>query len=231
MSVKFQEEQVRTTTQPFVGGRNETTAHKIGEALTGGEQQKGYLAVRVDTNPHNAITCSHIVQQVYLKQLQSNPLRTKMLTSGSLSALQELISSWLAHDRSKHGHYFSSRIPKMAAYGAFISAPMGHFFVGLLQRVFANRTSLKAKIFQILISNLIVSLPSPRSQPSHHHPLTPHLDLPNPKHSLPRLHGRDRRRSNLAPNPRHHPRRIHARDARLMDHLPHCSRVRSEVPP
>ena len=82
-----------------------------------------------------------------------------MLTSGSLAALQEVIASWLAHDRSKHGHYFSSRIPKMAAYGALISAPMGHVLIGLLQRVFARRTSLRAKILQIITSNLIVSLP------------------------------------------------------------------------
>lgn len=51
MSVRFQEEQVRTTTtgnpnapQGF-RNRDETTAHRIGEALTGGESQKGYLAV------------------------------------------------------------------------------------------------------------------------------------------------------------------------------------------
>lgn len=83
-----------------------------------------------------------------------------MLTSGTLSALQELLASWLAHDRSKHGHYFSSRIPKMAVYGAFISAPMGHVLIGLLQWVFAGRTSLKAKILQILTSNLVVREPS-----------------------------------------------------------------------
>lgn len=143
MSVKFQET-VRQTTQQTTDaaakGGHESTLHKLGEAVTGGHQNTGYLAM-------------------YLKQLQSNPLRTKMLTSGTLSALQELIASWLAHDRSKHGHYFSSRIPKMAAYGAFISAPLGHLLIGLLQRVFANRTSLKAKIFQIVVSNLVVGLP------------------------------------------------------------------------
>jgi hypothetical protein len=81
-----------------------------------------------------------------------------MLTSGSLAALQEVLASWLAHDRSKHGHYISSRVPKMAAYGALISAPMGHMLIGLLQWVFAGRTSLRAKILQILTSNLIVRL-------------------------------------------------------------------------
>jgi hypothetical protein len=94
--------------------------------------------------------------QLYLRQLQSNPLRTKMLTSGLLSGLQEVLASWIANDVSKHGHYFSARVPKMTLYGMFISAPLGHLLVGILQKVFAGRTSLKAKILQILASNLIV---------------------------------------------------------------------------
>jgi hypothetical protein len=80
-----------------------------------------------------------------------------MLTSGTLSALQEVLASWLAHDKSKHGHYFSSRVPKMAAYGAFISAPLGHMLISILQWLFAGRTSVKAKVLQILVSNLVVS--------------------------------------------------------------------------
>lgn len=44
----------------------------------------------------------------------------------------------------------------MAIYGAFISAPMGHALIGILQWVFAGRTSLKAKILQIITSNLVV---------------------------------------------------------------------------
>jgi hypothetical protein len=79
-----------------------------------------------------------------------------MLTSGLLSGLQEVLASWIANDVSKHGHYFSARVPKMTLYGMFISAPLGHLLVGILQKVFAGRTSLKAKILQILASNLIV---------------------------------------------------------------------------
>lgn len=80
-----------------------------------------------------------------------------MLTSGTLSATQEVLASWIAHDRTKHGHYLSARVPKMALYGAFISAPLGHVLITVLQKMFAGRTSLKAKILQILVSNLIVS--------------------------------------------------------------------------
>ena len=81
-----------------------------------------------------------------------------MLTSGSLAALQEVLASWIAKDISKNGHYFTARVPKMAAYGAFISAPLGHVLISILQKMFAGRTSLKAKILQILVSNLIVRI-------------------------------------------------------------------------
>ncbi len=79
-----------------------------------------------------------------------------MLTSGTLSGLQEVLASWIAQDRSKNGHYFTARVPKMAIYGAFISAPLGHLLIKILQGLFAGTTSVKAKILQILISNLIV---------------------------------------------------------------------------
>jgi len=94
---------------------------------------------------------------LYLKQLQTNPLRTKMITSGTLHGLQELIASVIAKDRPKHGTYFTQRVPKMAIYGSFVSAPLGHLLITLLQKAFKGRTSTKAKIFQILVSNLIVS--------------------------------------------------------------------------
>ncbi|CAK39000.1 uncharacterized protein An04g09130 [Aspergillus niger] len=129
MSAKFQDEAVTSIRED-----TKELVHKVGNRLTG----DGYLAL-------------------YLRQLQSNPLRTKMLTSGVLSSLQEILASWIAHDVSKHGHYFSARVPKMALYGMFISAPLGHFLIGILQRVFAGRTSIKAKILQILASNLLVS--------------------------------------------------------------------------
>ncbi|OCK82346.1 integral membrane protein [Lepidopterella palustris CBS 459.81] len=140
MSVKFEKETIKTTGIDLPSGKHhhEGLAHEVGEALTRGGGPSGYLAA-------------------YLKQLQENPLRTKMLTSGTLAGLQEFLASWIAKDRSKHGHYFTSRVPKMAIYGAFISAPLGHLLISILQKVFRGRTSLKAKILQILVSNLIIS--------------------------------------------------------------------------
>lgn len=112
--------------------------------------------------------------QVYLRELQENPLysfgstatqmfadfeyrRTKMLTSGTLSALQEILASVIAGDRNRHGSYITPRVPKMAIYGSLISAPLGHVLVTLLQKAFAGRTSTKAKFGQVIVSNLIVS--------------------------------------------------------------------------
>ncbi|PKX99968.1 hypothetical protein P168DRAFT_293848 [Aspergillus campestris IBT 28561] len=137
MSVKFQDK-AQDEAAKSIRKETKELAHHVGERLTGGNPQTGYLAL-------------------YLKHLQSNPLRTKMLTSGVLSGLQEFLASWIAHDVSKHGHYFSARVPKMLLYGMFVSAPLGHLLVGILQKIFAGRTSLKAKVLQILVSNLLVS--------------------------------------------------------------------------
>ncbi|KAF9732734.1 hypothetical protein PMIN06_002818 [Paraphaeosphaeria minitans] len=144
-SVKFEKETVTQSVEGLAGAAADAVGKgkddllkNVGEAVTKGGGVNGYLTA-------------------YLKHLQENPLRTKMLTSGTLSGLQEFLASWIAHDRSKHGHYFTSRVPKMALYGAFISAPLGHVLISILQKIFRGRKSLKAKIMQILISNLIIS--------------------------------------------------------------------------
>ncbi|KAF2126447.1 hypothetical protein P153DRAFT_388487 [Dothidotthia symphoricarpi CBS 119687] len=139
MSVKFEKDTVKTTADAIDAAGKGDLLQGVGAALTkGGGGLNGYLAA-------------------YLGQLQSNPLRTKMLTSGTLSGLQEFTASWIAHDRSKNGTYMTSRVPKMAIYGALISAPLGHVLISMLQKVFQGRKSFKAKILQILASNLIIS--------------------------------------------------------------------------
>ncbi|KAG8734015.1 hypothetical protein FRC11_013501 [Ceratobasidium sp. 423] len=106
----------------------------------------------------------------YLRQLNTRPLTTKAVTSGILSFLQEILASHLARvpssrpskDAPAYAHALAAakvdmRALKLSMYGFFISAPMNHFFVGLLQRAFAGRTGMGAKIAQILASNLIVA--------------------------------------------------------------------------
>ncbi|RYO96324.1 hypothetical protein DL765_011619 [Monosporascus sp. GIB2] len=155
MSVKIERDTVRKTTEaasdiardavrdlplPGTSGKH-PIAEAIGTAITGGKS--------------NAGTRGYLMW--YINQLEKNPLRVKMLTSGTLAGLQEFLASWLAKDRNKHGNYFTSRVPKMAVYGALVSAPLGHFLIWVLQKTFKNRVSLRAKILQILVSNLIVA--------------------------------------------------------------------------
>ncbi|KAI0389281.1 integral membrane protein [Xylariaceae sp. FL0594] len=152
MSIKVERDTVQKVTEvvggaaprdgplPGTSGKH-PFAEAIGTAITGGKKNagtKGYL-------------------MAYINELEKNPLRTKMLTSGTLAGLQEVLASWLAKDRNKHGNYFTSRVPKMAAYGALVSAPLGHFLIWLLQKAFKGRTSLRAKILQILVSNLVIA--------------------------------------------------------------------------
>ena len=52
MSVKFAKETVREAA--VSGGRKVAFAHEIGEKITGGESQTGYLAVSVQSFVHSA---------------------------------------------------------------------------------------------------------------------------------------------------------------------------------
>ena len=154
-----------------------------------------------------------------------------MLTSGSLAALQEVLASWIAHDRSKHGHYVSARVPKMAVYGAFVSAPLGHLLISILQRLFAGRTSLKAKILQILVSNLIVC-----GQSRHcagRWMLIPMAltDFAYSKHGLFDMHGDHRWRQNISSGSGHCQGWLYARDESQLDYVPSGIGIRPKVPP
>ncbi|KAF1960980.1 hypothetical protein CC80DRAFT_269228 [Byssothecium circinans] len=85
-SVKFEKETTAALADAagVAGGKEKDLLKDVGNAITKAGTPNGYLAA-------------------YLKQLQSNPLRTKILTSGTLSGLQEFLASWIAHDRSKSG--------------------------------------------------------------------------------------------------------------------------------
>jgi len=129
-----------------------------------------------------------------------------MVTSGTLSGLQELLASWIAQDRNKDGHYFTSRVPKMAVYGSLISAPLGHVLISILQRIFAGQTSLKAKLLQILVSNVVV-----RPFLLHNVSFIPYsltnnsfitTDFSDSKLNLLSLYGYHRRRPHIPPSTR-----------------------------
>ncbi|KAK7059091.1 hypothetical protein VNI00_001715 [Paramarasmius palmivorus] len=112
----------------------------------------------------------HPLLAKYLNQLATHPLRTKAITAALLYFLQEVVASHIARTPYRrvrrtaplYDHLLSlARIDtkslKMALYGFFVSAPLGHFLVGALQKVFAGKTGAKARVGQILANNLIVS--------------------------------------------------------------------------
>lgn len=168
--------------------------------------------------------------QAYIKQLEENPLRTKMLTAGTLSGAQEFIASFLAKDRNKNGHYFTSRVPKMAAYGAFVSAPLGSLLIYLLQKVFKGRTSLRAKILQILASNLVVCVLLPshlvRAMPQK---LMLPTDCAYPKHRVSHCHGPHRWCQDIPPGASNCPRGLLESHEGQLDHLAHLLGLRAKV--
>ncbi|KAL1915912.1 uncharacterized protein VTP21DRAFT_6300 [Calcarisporiella thermophila] len=92
---------------------------------------------------------------LYLTSLHRRPLRTKALTAGTLAGLQELAAQQLSG--TSKGNPVDKRVLQMTAYGLFISGPLGHYLFDLLNRVFAGRTGISAKILQILAVNLILS--------------------------------------------------------------------------
>lgn len=84
--------------------------------------------------------------------------------------VQEVLSAHFAGVPSKrvpkdaplHRHILAalkidSKVIKMGLYGVFVSAPLGHYLVGLLQKAFAGKTSRRDKLLQIMASNFIVS--------------------------------------------------------------------------
>ena len=150
-----------------------------------------------------------------------------MLTSGTLSGLQEFLASWIAHDRSKSGHYFTSRVPKMAIYGALVAAPLGHVLISMLQKLFQGRTSVKAKILQILVSNLIVRSRSPVWTLFLLLTLT---GLAHPEQRLPDLHGPHCRRPHIPPGPRNRQGWLHACHEGQLGRFAHLAGVRPAIP-
>ncbi|KAF8807723.1 hypothetical protein BYT27DRAFT_6585547 [Phlegmacium glaucopus] len=112
---------------------------------------------------------THPLLHKYLTQLSLHPLRTKAITTAILCFLQEVLGSNLsgtpanvsknasAMVRSLQSVHLNTKAVKMAIYGFLVSAPLSHALIGLLQKAFAGRTGPRARVGQIITSNLFVS--------------------------------------------------------------------------
>ncbi|KAF9189934.1 hypothetical protein BGZ51_009146 [Haplosporangium sp. Z 767] len=98
----------------------------------------------------------------YLTELAANPLRTKALTSGTLSGLQEITATKLSGmPKSKDPNDFILGIPKrvvqMALYGLLVSGPLAHTLFELVTKRFIGKEGAKWKVAQIMSTQLITS--------------------------------------------------------------------------
>ncbi|KAF9106295.1 hypothetical protein BGX27_009239 [Mortierella sp. AM989] len=98
----------------------------------------------------------------YLTELAANPLRTKALTSGTLSGLQEITATKLSGmPKSKDPNDFilgiNKRVVQMALYGLLISGPLAHTMFELVTKRFIGKEGAKWKVAQILSTQVINS--------------------------------------------------------------------------
>ncbi|KAG0359773.1 hypothetical protein BC939DRAFT_462253 [Gamsiella multidivaricata] len=98
----------------------------------------------------------------YLTELAANPLRTKALTSGTLSGLQEITATKLSGmPKSKNPGDFilgiNKRVVQMALYGLLVSGPLAHTLFELVTKRFLGKEGAKWKVAQILSTQLITS--------------------------------------------------------------------------
>jgi len=107
----------------------------------------------------------HPLLAKYLQSLATRPLLTKAVTAGFLSLVQEVLASRITQTRTPYRKTgtpldlvrANERAIKFGAYGFFISAPLGHFLLSALQKAFQGQAGTKAKILQIVASNLFIS--------------------------------------------------------------------------
>ncbi|KAJ3103376.1 hypothetical protein HDU97_010214 [Phlyctochytrium planicorne] len=88
---------------------------------------------------------------LYLHGLQTKPVLYKAGTAGFLNGLQEIVASQAT------GGKVDSKAAKMAAYGFFVSGPLGHHLYLALERAFAGKVGPGWSIAKLLASNLILA--------------------------------------------------------------------------
>ncbi|ODQ63088.1 hypothetical protein NADFUDRAFT_84574 [Nadsonia fulvescens var. elongata DSM 6958] len=127
--------------------------------------------LKVYSSPSKTGALKHKLGQAgtgYLRALDSYPVLTKAYTSAVLNAISEITASYLAGRKDKSATsaaakqnglppYLTARVPKMAAFGFFVSAPLSHYLVSWLQKGFKGKVGPFWKLLQILTSLVTVT--------------------------------------------------------------------------
>ncbi|TPX55018.1 hypothetical protein SeMB42_g00061 [Synchytrium endobioticum] len=90
----------------------------------------------------------------YLASLVTRPLLTKGITSGTILATQEFLSSALIGHSAR---LLVDRTIQMYLYGLLVAAPLGHVLTTIQQKAFAGKTGLRWLLLQSLSGGLIIS--------------------------------------------------------------------------
>ncbi|KAH8693663.1 hypothetical protein BGW36DRAFT_409317 [Talaromyces proteolyticus] len=80
-----------------------------------------------------------------------------MATAAVRSAGEEFMASYLAKDRGKDGRFFTSRIPKQAAYGSLVHIPITNWLLKGTRHIFRDRTTPASRLLAILFGLLVVA--------------------------------------------------------------------------
>ncbi|KAJ3417490.1 hypothetical protein HDV05_003354 [Chytridiales sp. JEL 0842] len=88
----------------------------------------------------------------YVEGLKTRPILYKAGTSGTLNGLQEVIATLATG--SKLDIFKPAR---MAAYGFFISGPLGHALYDRLEKIFDGKKGAGWTLAKLLASNLVIS--------------------------------------------------------------------------
>jgi protein Mpv17 len=96
-----------------------------------------------------------VLWQGYLRQLESQPVRTKAITSGILSALGDLIAQSLEH--GFHAQFNAIRTIKFGLYGLIITGPLVHYWYQFLAHIFQRKTDVLTSLLKIVMHQGIFS--------------------------------------------------------------------------
>ncbi|XP_014517960.1 peroxisomal membrane protein PMP22 [Vigna radiata var. radiata] len=83
----------------------------------------------------------------YVKQLQENPLRTKVITAGVVSAISDIVSQKLSGIQKLQ----LKRLLLKVLFGAGYLGPFGHFFHLILDKIFKGKRDTKTVAKKVLI--------------------------------------------------------------------------------
>ncbi|KAL2495412.1 Peroxisomal membrane protein PMP22 [Forsythia ovata] len=91
--------------------------------------------------------------QEYLIQLQHHPLRTKMITAGTLSAISDIVAQKLSGFQKLQ----LRRLLLKVIFGAAYLGPFGHFFHIFLDKIFKGKKDKKTVAKKVVLEQLTSS--------------------------------------------------------------------------